>query len=1081
MKKYLLLLLPFLFIPMLLSAQGVTTATLSGTIVDQNGEALIGANIVAVHEPSGTRYGAATDVNGNFRIPNMRVGGPYRVRASFAGFQSSEIENLHLRLGETERRTFTLSEAATELETVTVTAIAGSVGQTSGSSTQISTRDIENLPSLDRNINDYLRSTPQSNLVGDGISFAGINNRYNSIYIDGAVNNDVFGLAASGTNGGQTGISPFSTDIIEQFQVVLSPYDVSLGGFAGGGINAVTKSGTNTYQGTAYTFVQNERLVGRTNGTLADRIGVERERVDEFANRIYGFSVGGPIIEDRLFFFTNVELQRDATPRPFEVQSYTTTAGRASTSDLESLRNHLINQYSYDPGTFGSTSQDMDGTKFFGKLDFNINENNYLTLRHQYTSAEQFSRSVGNASTINFSNSGIYFPSVTNSSALELNSIIGDSYSNNLTISYVRVRDDRDPLEARFPYVIINDEGGGQIRLGSEQFSTANQLDQDIFTITNNFEIYRGNHTITLGTHNEFYSIYNLFIPQNFGTYEFDSLSDFINGEPASSYTRAYSLVDNITGSGSAAAADFNAMQLGLYAQNEWRATDQLSLTFGLRIDVPFITDDPDIHETFNSQSLPSMQARYSVAENTTGGKSPDPQIMWSPRIGFNYNFADGSQTTLRGGAGLFTSRIPFVWPGAMFNNNGLIQGQVTQNDIPGDVNFIADVDNQYTNPNFTVPSGQVYLFSDDFKYPQIFRTNLALDFELPFGIQTTVEGLFTKTVNNIVYYNINSDPTVAFNWTGNADNRPVYVGQNIDPTYSAVYLGANTSRGYSYNTSVTLSKLFDFGLNATVAYSWGDSYALSEGTSSQNSSQWRGQVNVEGRNNPSYGRSDFAAGHRALAALSYTHYWSVDANNATTISLFANMQSGIPYSYVLGGGAGNNPTNERGSTSRQRSLAYIPATASDINLVDYTVNGQTVTAAEQWEALDRFIRSDDYLSSNRGAYAEKNASFGPFTAIFDLGIRQDFGLNIGGQRHRMQLSVDIQNVGNMINNDWGVIYNIPGSDNNYFLYTFEGLAADGTTPEFTYRGEETGRESFDIDGGDSRWRMRFGVRYLFN
>lgn len=1081
MKRILLLLFPVIFFPVLLFSQGVTTSSMSGTVLDEAGEELIGANVVAVHQPSGTMYGAATDVTGTYRIPTMRVGGPYKITVTFAGFSSVELEDLFLRLGENERRNFVLSETATELETITVSAAAGSVGENSGTSTQISTREIEELPSVDRNLNDFLRLTPQSSAYGGGgITFAGINNRYNAIYIDGAVNNDVFGLASSGTNGGQTGISPFSVDIIEQLQVVLSPYDVTLGGFAGGGINAVTKSGTNTFKGTAYTYLQNENFIGKTNGTLANRLDIEREKVDEFTERLYGFSLGGPVIVDKLFFFTNVELQRDESPIPFEVQNYTSEPGRASQADLDQLRDFVRNTYNYDPGTFGSTSNNLDGTKIFGKLDYNINSNNRITFRHQYTKAEQFSRNGGNSSTLNFSNNGIYFPSTTNSSAIEWNSSSGTNISNNLILSYVSVRDDRDPLGGDFPYVYIEDENNGEIRLGSQEFSTGNALDQDIFSITNNFQMYKGEHTLTFGTHNEFYSIYNLFLPQNYGTYRFESLDDFLNEEPAIEYNRAYSLVDDITGDGSAAAADFNAMQLGFYIQDEWVVNNQLTLSGGLRIDVPIITSDPKEDTYLNQTALPAMKAVYGVASDAEAGSAPDGQFMLSPRFGFNYDFA-GTPATIRGGLGLFTSRIPFVWPGAMFNNNGLTQGSVDENDIAGPVNFRSDIQNQYTNPNFVTPSGQVDLFTKDFKYPQIFRTNLAFDIELPYGIVSTFEGIYTKTVNNILYTNINTDPTVDFRWTGTPDDRPVYVGNSIDNTYSEVYLASNTSKGYTYNLSAQFAKNFNFGLNTTLAYSYGDAKAVSEGTSSQNSSQWRGQVSIDGRNNPEFGRSDFAAGHRIISSLNYRFNWSDNRLNATTVSLFMNAQSGIPYSYVIGGSAARNINNETGSTSRNRSLVYIPASQSEINLVDYTVDGQTVTAAEQWGNLNNLIDDDNYLSERRGQYAEKNGAWGPFSAMFDVAVRHDFGLELGGEVHRLQFSLDIFNFANMLNNEWGTQYSIPGDFNNYFLYQFEGYEADGTTPQFTFRDDEVGKDRYDISGSVSRWRMRAGIRYLFN
>jgi len=344
------------------------------------------------------------------------------------------------------------------------------------------------MPTLNRNINDFLRLTPQASTAGGGISFAGTNNRYNAIYVDGAVNNDVFGLSSGGTNGGQTGISPFSIDIIDQFQVVLSPYDVTLGGFAGGGVNAVTKSGTNDMYASAYYFLQNENMVGKTNGRLIERLGQtdeDRTKVDDFSKTTYGASLGGALVKDKVFFFVNAEIQQDQTPNPFDPAVYTQEDGRSSVADLEALKAKLIGDYGYDPGTFGNTSSDLDGLKLFGKIDINLNNANKLTLRHQYTNAESLRPSGSGSRTINFSNSGVFFPTTTNSSALELNTRIGNAMSNNLIIGYTTVRDDRDPIGMDFPYVRI-DDGNGSIRFGSEPFSSANLLTQNIFTLTDN-------------------------------------------------------------------------------------------------------------------------------------------------------------------------------------------------------------------------------------------------------------------------------------------------------------------------------------------------------------------------------------------------------------------------------------------------------------------------------------------------------------------------------------------------------------------------------------------------------------------
>lgn len=1067
-------LLALLMFPAFMMGQGVTTSSMNGQVMDQNGNPLASATVIAVHTPSGTSYGSIANEEGYYRIPNMKVGGPYKVTVTYTGYSSAETERIYLRLGENLRQNFDLAETGVELEEILITVTQGTAGTNSGASTQITTEQIDVVPTLNRDLSDYLRLTPQSTGYAGGTSFGGVNNRYNAVYIDGAVNNDVFGLASNGTNGGQTGISPFSIDIIDQFQVVLSPYDVTLGGFAGGGVNAVTKSGTNEFKGTAYYFWQNQGLVGKTNKSLTDITGSERTSVADFSQQTYGASVGGPLVKDKVFFFVNAEIQADETPSPFDFGVYD---GDSDQAKLTELSEFVQNTYGYDPGTFGDVSDQLNGLKLFAKVDINLNDDHRLTLRHNYTSAENISENVSNASNINFSNNGVLFPSVTNSTALELNSRFGNDLSNNLIVGFTNVADDRDPIGTDFPYVFIND-GDGQINMGSERFSTGNALDQTIFTITDNFKIYKNQHTITVGTHNEFYSIYNLFIAQNYGAYRFNSVDDFINGASAIEYDRSYSLVDEITGDGSAAAADFSAMQLGFYAQDEWAITPDFTLTAGLRLDIPILTTDPVIDENFNTESLPLVQEQYDVANNVEGGSAPDGQLMLSPRLGFTYDLNGDRMNILRGGIGIFTSRIPFVWPGSMYSNNGLTQGRVDERDITGDLSFIPGIQNQYINPNFTVPSGQVDLFTQDFKYPQVLRGNLAIDTKLPGDISFTLEGIYTKTLNNVLYTQVNTDNTVDFNWTNTgADDRPVYTRTNIDPTYSAIYVGSNTSEGYTYNITASLAKQFASGLTANLSYTYGDATAVTEGTSSQNSSQWRGQVNTDGRNTPVLGRSDFALGQRVLGALSYSVDWNEAKNASTTITLLFEALKGSPYSYVIGGSDGRNINNEVGSSSRNRSLIYIPADASEINFVES--NG--VSPADQWTLLDAFIENDPYLSQNRGSYAEKNSNWMPWMSFLDLSLRQDFGVNVGGKMNKIQVSWDVFNLANLINPSWGVRYTVPGNFNNFFLYSFEGYDTDGTTPQFSYTDDAIGTDALNIDNFNSRWRMRLGVRYIFN
>ncbi|WMN11977.1 carboxypeptidase regulatory-like domain-containing protein [Marivirga salinae] len=1080
MKKILLkfygtIVLMMLFVQLAWS-QGTTSAIITGKVSDNNGEAVPGANVIATHTPSGAQYGVVTDLNGKYTLPNLKIGGPYTMKVSFVGYDDKIQNDIYLQLGAKREIDFSFGgESVIQLLEVEVRGSRLTAGQESGASTQISRDNIEKMPTLNRDLNDFTRLTPQAKQVDGGFSIAGINNRYNAIYFDGAVNNDVFGLASSGTNGGQTGASPISIDAIEQIQVVVSPYDVSLGGFAGGGINAVTKSGSNNFEGGLYTYAQNESLAGETNTTLTERTGSEPEPLDEFSTNFYGLNLGGPIIKDKLFFFVNAELQREETPSPFDLGSY---QGNTSTADLNALGDYLQNTYDYDAGGFGNTSDQLDATRLFVKLNWDINNTHKLLFRHNYTDILQTNRNGSNQERINFRNNGILFPSVTNSSALELSSNFGSNASNKLILGLTIVRDDRDPIGQDFPTVFIEDGDGG-ISFGSEAFSTANLLEQEVFTLTNNFNLYKGKHTFTFGTHNEFMSFNNVFIRQNYGSYRYLNIDQFLNNDAPDEYDRSYSLIDEGIGDDTEAAAKFNAMQLGFYAQDEIELSKRITLTAGLRLDIPILTDDPVIHPTFNSETLPAIEAAGYDIEGATGGKAPDGQLMLSPRVGFNYDIFDNNKTILRGGLGVFTSRIPFVWPGGMYNNNGLTVGGFNEEDAQDAgapvTEFIPEPANQPRLPVPT-PQGQVDLFTQDFKFPQVFRSSLAIDHKLDGGWFLNAEGIFTKNLNNVYYKNINSDPTVDFQWTNGGDDRNVYVGENIDGRYNSIYLASNTNEGYTYTLTGQVQKNFDFGLFANVAYTYGDGFAVFEGTSSQNSSQWRGAFNVDGRNFAEYGRTDFSIGSRVIASLNYNANWGGTDNFNSVFSIFYNGESGQPYSYVYGSGesSANNINNERGSTSRPYSLIYVPENQDDISLIDIT---DGPTAAQQWAALNNFIEEDDYLSTIRGQYANRNGARAPFVNQIDFKFIQNFAFDAGGKNHRFQFEFDVFNFANLLNSDWGVVYNNPF---NYEILNFEGYEADGTTPQFTFTENDLGLERYNIVNRASRWRARIGLRYIF-
>lgn len=1113
MKRYAFLLL-VLFVPLLALGQGVTTSSIKGKIIDENGEPLPGANIVATHEPSGTTYGASSNSKGNFYLPNMRVGGPYTVRVTFVGYQSIQREGLTLNLGETRNLSFNLREKTEELGEVQVVA-RGDVFdvERTGVTTNIGEQDIENNPTVGRDLADFTRNIPSAYVAnsdddGPAISIAGQNNRYNSIFIDGAVSNDVFGLSAQGTNGGQTGATPISLDAIEQFQVDLSPYDVSQGGFTGGAINAVTRSGSNTLEGSAYFYRRSEQLAGKTPLAIQQYRpeNVDAERLPAFDNNRFGFRLGGPIVEDKLFFFVNGEILRSETPRPFGG----TYDGATDLSTIGNLGSFFENNgIDYDPGAYRDKNSLLDSEKVLAKIDWNINKDHNLTLRHNYVKAENIDAFQSDESAINFGGRNEVFPSTTHTSALELTSTFGQNKSNKFILGYTSVRDDRGVNGQRFPTINIED-GSGDIFLGNEPFSTANLLEQDIFTITNDFNIFAGDHTITIGTHNEFYDIANLFIPFNYGWYFFSDQNDSGTGfdefqqairavndptiDPPNSFVlRGFSLVDREAGVGdnSQNIGAFNAFQLGFYIQDEWQVTDNLRLTGGIRLDIPKITTEPRFADGVFQTTLPSV-SNFHDLKGARPGETPDAQLYISPRFGFNWDVFGDKTTQVRGGLGEFLGRVPFVWPGGMFLNNGANTGILERF---GQNPFRPNPQNGLTQADFgrsvdeLIPSGRLEIFEDDFKYPRVFRTSLGVDQRLPYGIIATLEGQYTNTLSNINIKNINLRP---LNETMDGpDNRPIYAyefnGDNIDPQgtliddrYSNIHRVGNTSKGYTYNITASLQKRFRDNFFAKVAYTYGDAYAVNDGTSSQLNSIWDGVEHVYGANNVGLSRSDFSTGHRFILNLNYRKEFL--NNLATSISVFWEGVSGRPFSYVIGGS--DEMIGENGGST---ALMYVPSTASELTFV-----GSQGEQLAQAQKLERFISSSDYLNSRRGEYVNRNGSRAPFESIIDLKIEQELFANILDRKQTLSLTVDIFNftnlLGEMFDQEWGKRYSVGSQvapirfegfqdpQNGDFTPTYQVTLPDNVNSE---------EDLFDRDIQDfgtysARWQMQVGVRYTF-
>jgi len=1042
----------------------VTTSGINGKVTDTDGQGLFGATVVVEETKTGFEYGTITDEKGFFYLPNLNPGGPYNLVISYIGYQSFTKKEIFLTLGQTLKVDTKLNESSTELTGIEVIANKNEVfdGNRTGAETVVDNETLERIPSVTGSLSDYTKLSPQVSNVGSGISIAGMNNRFNSVMIDGTINNDVFGLAANGMNGGQTGINAISNEAIDQVQVVVAPYDVRMSGFAGGGINAITKRGTNKFHGSAYFKYRNQDLAGKTPGKMGE--DEEREKLDDFTAKTYGLTIGGPIIKNKLFFFMNAELQDDQTPQPFDLNDYT---GDSSPEDLQSLSSFLQNTYGYDPGGYGNSTRSLKGQKILARFDYNINKDHKLMARYQYVNAESTSPGRSNDRNINFGNSGVFFPSTTHTAAIELKSVFGTKYSNNLKFGLTSVKDDRSVMGDKFPGVTI-DDGNGTIHLGGEVYSTGNLLEQNIYTITDNFQIYKGKHTITIGTHNEFYDIYNMFMRRAYGDYSFDNVSDFVNGELASDYRIGYSLIDDVRGDGSKAAADFRSFQFGLYIQDEWQVKDNLKVTAGLRVDIPMFLDDPTERPGFNDTTIAKLEQHYDL-KGAQSGSMPKSQLLWSPRIGFNWDVYNDQTFQVRGGTGIFTSRIPFVWPAGSYTNNGMVIGDYRNRD--GEV-FNSDWQTQ-TVGGADAPSGsQIDLYAEDFKFPQVWRTNLAVDKLLPGGIVGTVEFIYSKTINNVLWKDVNVKPAEK-NATGTPDDRPIYrtYKNGIESEYGQIMLGDNTNEGYTYSITAQLKKDFDFGLYSSISYTYGKSESIFDGTSSQNSSQWNYLVSSPTpKNEAQVAISDFDLGHRIVGMLAYDIEY---ANHLkTSISLFYNGQSGRPFSYIYDDYYGNF-TSE---SYKGPQLIYIPDNQADIIFV-----GSPEEQQAQWDDLNAFIEQDEYLSENRGSYAERNASRLPWSNIFDLRIAQDIFYRTGNDyKHTLQITFDVFNFGNMINPEWGNRYY--ASNNNIGLIKYEGMQDDGTTPEFSFDRPKDDEAYYLNDSGlySSRWQAMIGIRYKF-
>jgi hypothetical protein len=1076
----------FFFVSLLFTLSAVaaqtTTGSLNGVIKTNTGDLLNGVTIKVIHELTGTIYFSQTGKTGSFFIPNLSPGGPYQVEASSVNFVTEKKKEIFVGLGENITVDLMLSPLSSLLQQVTVNTVRppGNFWGTTG--VVIDKNKIENLPAAGRNMYEYLRIAPQAKLL-DGnegaVSFAGQNNRYNAFYIDGSVNNDVFGLAASGMNGGQAGISPLSIDAVAQFQVVVSPYDASIGNFTGAAINAVTRSGSNRRQSSFYHFFSNRNLAGKTpTGTKEEAV-----KLDNFFSVIDGLRLQGAIRQNKVFYFVNIELQREQYSKPFLFRDY-----KGNTKDislLTILANTIKGTYQYDPGTFIDNIETVNADKIVARLDWNINQKNSLSISNRYSYAQRMHTNASNANTIHFSNDGYAFFSRSQSVSAEIKSSMGSHAANKLLVTYTDVKDDREPLLKAFPRIRIND-GEGAFVLGTDNSSTINLLTQKNWTLFDKYSFTSGRHIFHFGMDIEYNQLFNAFIQNSFGSYTYYALEDFLTNRRPSAYQVLFPMTDDIKTDHTNAAARFSVLKTAVFVNDEMRF-ENLVLSYGARIDQYRFLHSPAADDYTNTVAIPAME-KYHETEGARSGLRTTIPISLSPRIGFTWRLAK-TNSTLRGGIGLFSGRLPFAWPGGSYNNNGsFIGGFAATVSQLNTIRFRPDPYHQWTVNELgaTINKEPLNLVTAKFSMPKLVRMSLALDKKMGNGWIADFEAMYSKNLTEIKYTNINLLPPVL--QAAGPDNRKIYspvnnakIPLNADssnPYDYVILLGSQKKNtGYAYDLTASLTGRLYSGWDLEIRYHFGYSMVTNDGTSSVNVSQWRTMETVNGKNDPVRSVSDFSPGHKLFIMLNKIFHHRLKP--LTTAVTFAyTLQSGSPVSYVYGN---YSMTRDDGAFGNY-DLVYVP-TAKDLEgmiFLPNTINGITYSPQQQKESLENYIQHDPYLQKRRGTYAERNGSRTPFTGILDLKISHSIRI----KQYEVQLTCDIYNCTNLLNRNWGRRYNQPGD--NLAMIDFAGyLSPADLTPQFKFNPFLSSNEKWVVNESSTpaysaRWNARLGIRLTF-
>ena len=1071
----------------------VTTSALSGKVaMAADGEPVIGATVQAVHEPSGTRYTTVTNVDGRYAIQGMRVGGPYKVSVSYIGYNKKEFTGITLQLGETYNLNAKMSEDASQLEEVVVSAHASKfAGEKTGASTNISQVQMQTIPTISRSISDLARLSPYAN----GMSFAGGDGRSTNFTLDGANLNNNFGLTSGLPGGG----NPISMDAIDEMQVVVSPFDVRQTNFIGGGINAVTKSGTNTFKGSAYIYYNNENMHGNrvANTDLGER-GTNRSTT-------YGFTLGGPIVKDKLFFFANAEyttipaVANRWAPSDNGKANLDQYISRTTKNDLDRVSKFLKEKYGYDPGSYTDWGADEHNLKLLGRLDWNINNNHHLALRFNHTANKAWNAPNGNSSdtgyrlrgmdrlsqySMSFSNSMYSMDNKVSSLSADLNSRFSDKFANQLLFTYTDITDERGSNSSDFPFVdimngyetladgTVKQDLSPYMSFGYELFSYNNRVQNKITSLTDNFTWYAGNHKVTAGFNFEHQLANNSYMRGGTGYYRYRSVDDFINGAAPETVGLAYGY-----NGVSHPNAEVKFSQYGLYLQDEWNVNDCLKLTGGIRFDnIAF--DNGDIM-TNNAIKDLDFGGRHIDT-----GLWPKANIQISPRVGFVWDVLGDKSLKVRGGTGLFAGRLPLVFFTNMPTNSGMIQqnpyNAVTTYNSDGTVKSSNPTLDKFkgglvTDPNqirdllgapatITPEQGTVAKtiggVDRDFKMPQVWKTSVAVDYQVPvsFPLTLTAEFIYTKKINDVMLDNYNiKNNTSEWEHLNGADNRLIYPK---DFTYYSNINDAcvltNTHKGHGYTFNITATAEPIKNLNVMAAYTHTVMKEISGMPGSNASSAWSGLYTVNGPNFPTLQNSAYVIPDRLIASVSYKYA-------KEHFSLFYTGYSPAGYSFFY-----NGDVNGDGI---KNDLMYIPKDDSEIQ---FASDGDR-------PAFWPFVRQDKYLKNHKGEYAEAYGARAPFVHRFDFRWAHDFDVKIGNTLNRLQLSVDIMNVGNLFNSKWGVAKNMGVCNNGQILKLNK---IENNTPVFSMMKSngEYPTKTWDFNHNyDQCWKMQVGLKYTFN